>query len=278
MLRRIQLQNIDAGIRRLFLALEDHLAVASMLTGLTPGKIYVDQPDDPQTGIAWFHSRVYVGGRPQSVQAWQDIYACLAHELIPQMQAARMTGFILHFDPELPESLIAGFLSKDNIYPGTRRCYVFSPQATQSDVLLAANYQMRPVDVCLLNEPELRGIDWLREEMISERPSVEDFLEKSFGVCLIHAGEIIGWCLSEYNYARLCEVGVAVAESFQRRGFGMAITRALLAEAFRRGYAEVGWHCWSKNRASAALAEHCGFRLKREFPVWFWDLTSPEIS
>jgi len=47
----------------------------------------------------------------------------------------------------------------------------------------------------------LRDLNYVIEEMQSERLSVEDFLQKSFGYCVIHDEEIMGWCMSEYNVA-----------------------------------------------------------------------------
>ncbi len=64
--------------------------------------------------------------------------------------------------------------------------------------------------------------------MTSERPS-EDFLRRSFGQCLVHNGAIAGWCLSEYNSGPRCEVGIAVAEPYQRRGLATTMAIAFFA-------------------------------------------------
>ena len=53
---------------------------------------------------------------------------------------------------------------------------------------------------------------------MSERPSVADFLARSFGYCLVHENQIIGWCMSEYNNGNRCELGIETAAPFRRRG------------------------------------------------------------
>ena len=107
-------------------------------------------------------------------------------------------------------------------------------------------------------------------EMVSERPSVEDFLQRSFGVCLLHDGAVVGFCLSEYNWAGRCEVGVWTAEAHRQRGLGKLMSLALVEQAMQRGYTEVGWHCWANNLPSAALACSAGFALQRDYLVYLY--------
>jgi RimJ/RimL family protein N-acetyltransferase len=278
MMQRVPFQDISEGIRLLFDPLDGHLAVASMLAGLTPGAVYVDDPAMPALGIAWFHSRVYLCGDLQTTQAQQEVRACFAQELVPQMLAAQMSGFILHTEPTLPDEIAADILPKYRYIRALRRHYTCRRLRAEDRAALPVGYGLGPINAGLLSEPGLSGLDWLREEMVSERASVEDFLEKSFGVCLTYQNEIVGWCLSEYNREGRCEVGVAIAEAHQRCGLGTTLTLAFVEAALAHGYHEIGWHCWTENRPSAALAERCGFELQKEFPVWYWIIRPPETS
>lgn len=60
-----------------------------------------------------------------------------------------------------------------------------------------------------MHAASLRDLNYVIEETQSERLSVEDFLQKSFGYCVIHDEEIVGWCMSEYNVSHRCELGIA---------------------------------------------------------------------
>jgi GNAT superfamily N-acetyltransferase len=114
---------------------------------------------------------------------------------------------------------------------------------------------VQQVDAALLN----RSGDLLAEAC-SERASVDDFLERSFGLALLHEDEIVGWCLSEYNLDHRCEVGIAVVPSYQQRGLATALGTAFANEAHSRGITEIGWHCWVDNEASLRTAQRLGFR------------------
>jgi GNAT superfamily N-acetyltransferase len=129
-----------------------------------------------------------------------------------------------------------------------------------------------PVSEGLLKREDLANIDRLIEEMKSETPSVEHFLEHCFGFCIEQSNTLVGWCLSEYNGRKRCEIGIETMEEFQRRGIGTAVTEALLMEASKRGYSEVGWHSFANNQASIATAKKVGFKKINEYVVlslWF---------
>ena len=133
---------------------------------------------------------------------------------------------------------------------------------------VAARLALRAVDRELVTAAELGRMEQLREEMCSERPSVEDFLARSFGVCLVDEEQdtLAGWCLSEYNCDDRCEVGIEVDEAYQRHGLGTLLARALCQEAFtRRGIRRVGWHCLAANAASGATARRAGLRLAKRY-------------
>jgi GNAT superfamily N-acetyltransferase len=124
---------------------------------------------------------------------------------------------------------------------------------------LPAGYTLRPVDRDLLNERHLQNLDLLMEEMCSERPSVTDFLDKSFGFCAMYGDEIVGWCLSEYNTPTRCEVGIEALAAHRRRGLATAMASALIEQALSRGLSRINWHCYAGNAPSVATALRVGF-------------------
>ena len=120
-------------------------------------------------------------------------------------------------------------------------------------------FQIQMVDANLLENANLKHLETLIEEMTSERPSVDDFLAKSFGVCAIHENELAGWCLSEYNADDRCEIGIETTSDYRQRGIATALTLAFLEHAFSHDIKEVGWHCFKKNESSAKTARKAGF-------------------
>jgi len=128
------------------------------------------------------------------------------------------------------------------------------------------NNTIRIINKDFLNE-KFKNMEDLCEEMVSERDSIEDFLSKSFGVCICNKDEIISWCLSEYNAENFCEVGIETVDEFRLKGYGATCLNAFVKEAANRGIKKIGWHCWSDNIGSEKTAKKNGFQITNEHNV-----------
>lgn len=265
-------QSDFSKVRALFEPLAYNLALGSILAGKTPARVYVDDPAAPVAVFTGFKHRLFLAGSPQQADFNQAVYQLLQGTIIPQAQAAGQQAFILHTSAPEWEAQLEVILAGMSPLHGRREYYACTRLNEDWRRLLPPGFTLLPVTARLVAQAHLENLDALREELCSERASVEDFLEKSFGFCLVTGDELAGWCLSEYNQAGRCEVGVATVEKYQRRGLGTIVTLALVEHALSRGYRHIGWHCWAKNKPSSALALRAGFEFVRDYPVYLYML------
>jgi len=251
----------------LWAGLEGHLAVASVLAGTVPGSVYVDDSGAPRSVLVQAGDRFHLAGSPAG-DAWRrslrSFFLRQANPPRPEMEG--WGAFVVYpgteWQPAVPEILPAGdhvpqqhlYLEMDALRAG--------PPAP-----LPPGFRQRPVDGALLAEEGLGRLDELREEMVSECPSVEFFLAHRFGVCLEAGGRLAGWCLSEYDTGERCEVGIETAPEHRRRGLATRMVLALAAEARSRGIARLGWHSYQDNAPSVATALRAGFRQAHSYPA-----------
>jgi GNAT superfamily N-acetyltransferase len=188
------------------------------------------------------------------------------NELIPTHVARGNDAYLVYTSGEGWEPAAQHLFATRNLYHGTRQYYEITEFAPRSDLHLQPGFSMQLITPEFMSR-ELDGLAAVREEMCSERTSLEEFLARSFGICPVYENEIAGWCMSEYNVGDRCEIGIATAPNHQRKGIATLATWAFLAEAQRRGYARVGWDCWTRNEASAATARKAGFTLIEEYPA-----------
>jgi len=127
--------------------------------------------------------------------------------------------------------------------------------------------EMVTVDAAFLERAEMDNIrdvaEWVRSSW-----GLEDFLARGVGQCLVHEDTIASWCIGDYAVGYQCEIGIHTDEAHRRRGLASLAVQATLEQCLTRGYTEIGWHCWSNNRASAATALRAGFRHTVEHPVY----------
>ena len=256
----------------LFAGQEHHLAIQAAAAGEAAGQLFVEDGLAPRIAVLWVQHRVFVGGLPDTTANVAAVRDLLTSTIAPAARARGDYAFGLYYPPTWHDHLTKLLPS----LPHTtldRRYYMTDAPGLPAERrgALPAGLRAAAVDADLLAQTYLRNHAQLAEELCSERPTVEDFLARSFGVCLLDGDTLAGWCLSEYNCGARCEVGIEVVEAYRRRGLGTLMTQALCAEAARRGIQQVGWHCLTHNTASAATAARAGLRLVLDYPsavVW----------
>lgn len=261
------------SVAPLFHPLDLHLTIASTLAGLTPGKIAVDDPRSPASAALWFGHKLFLAGECENQDFIRRLAAYFNEQVFPQ---ARQHGqevffvFIPHagWKTQFPALFGANFARQ---IEAPRQTYTFRAGVNSFDAAwrekIPAGMRLSPVDARLLARTHLKHMDYLTDETQSERTSVQDFLEHSFGVCLHNDETLVAWCLSEYNTGARCEVGIAAVDEYQRRGLGTLVGSAFIEEALNRGIREIGWHCWTRNLPSAALARRVGYSLEQDCEI-----------
>lgn len=257
------------ALRPLFQALDYHLAVNGILEGSVPARLFVDYPSRPQASFTWAKQRLFLVGSPDNDEFNKAIRRLITETIYPQAREAGEVMFVLYYDPDRWEDKIPEILKDKHPIKTQRQYYTFKKLNYDWRTLLPEGFTVHLVDEALLEDKHLKNLDDLTEEMCSERPSVQDFLDRSFGVCVLHGDEIVGWCLSEYNWANRCEVGIETVRPYQKRGLGTLMASAMIEYALSKGINQIGWHCYANNQASVATALKIGFEKARDYPVYF---------
>ncbi len=217
--------------------------------------MFVDDAEAPRAAMTWTGHRLYLAGDVERA-GFEDALSGFA---------AEREQFVAYPDVETSvDKLLSGYKvrRRDRLY------YEGDPAARVWDVEPADGYAVERIAEELL-ERRLTHTDWVRDEMCSERASVEEFLSKSFGFAAVQGGGFACWCMSEYNLGDRCEVGIETAPEHRRRGLATLVASAMFRHAARVGIRRVGWHCWADNAASVATAERLGLRRVTEYPAFF---------
>ena len=253
-----------ASARPAFRQMDYNLAVNSIIEGTTRSRIFVDDPGNPRAAITWNNARVFLSGHPDDGAFNSSLRALFEETIFPQILSTGCDVAVLYFAPDAWEERMESLLGGREARKFLRHFYTIAE--LKQSFSTPEGFEIRPLDRELLDQAHLKNIDGLIEEMCSERSSVDAFLAHSFGFCALCKDELVGWCLSEYNSADRCEVGIETLEKFQRRGIGTAVAAALIEEAAGRQMT-VGWHSYADNAPSVALAEKLCFKKVTEYSV-----------
>ena len=252
----------------LFQPLDFHLAVPSALQGRTPARLFTDRPDRPASALLWVQHTLFLAGAPDNPRFNQDLHDLFEETIFP---AHPQDGFVLTWEDPAWEAALQQVIMGDRPpIPGPRQYYALDlSQLAPEPTGLPPGLSLRPVDAALAADRAYANLDDLLEELLSERPTVQAFLENSFGTCIVSADSIVTWCLSEYNLGARCEVGIATHPDYRGRGLAALTGQAFLAQAQAAGINHIGWHCWTRNEASGKTALKIGLCKARDYPAGF---------
>jgi len=253
--------------RPLFHELErSHALATAFFEGCATARLFVDDIAKPQAGVLICNSRVLIAGDTTRIDFFKEMATTFSGELIPFHRSSGNDAYLVYTSGDGWNTVMQEMFQGSQFYYGNRQYYEISIIASKPDLQLPDGFSVHLITPEFLLS-DVAGLNAVRDEMCSERISVEDFLSRSFGLCPVYSNEVAGWCMSEYNVGDRCEIGIATAEKHQRKGIATLITWYFLAEAQKRGYTRVGWDCWTRNTASVATARKVGFKLVEEYPA-----------
>lgn len=256
-----------AGLLPLFQPMEMHLAPQAALAGHSTGRVWVDTRRSPSTALLQRGDRYYLYGDPGVEGISGRLEALFLEQVFPQMQQAGRGGLPLFYEPPGWEAPLRALFEARYPVHSLRHYYELEILPDAAPTASASAFDIRPIDEALLAQAHLENMDDLIEEIHSEAPSLEHFLEHCFGFVALDGETIAGMCLSEYNLPGRCEVGIITLPKYRRRGIAAALAGALVRRAWEQGVERIGWHCYATNRASIATALKTGFRKVCEYPV-----------
>lgn len=255
------------SVHALFQDMTCHLAVVTVLAGILPGRIYVDDPARPATAILIPSNRhrVYVSGTPAPCLL-ADVLGRLAREAVEERY-----GFVLYYDTAQPwKPALEHVLHQQDLLASWRQFYrLREPPAPGGAGPLPEPITIGRIDETLVADTTLVNRDLLLDEIQSESPSLEHFFRQQFGFCAQDGHQLVAWCLAEYHAQGRYELGIETIDAYQRKGIATQLADAVVRQAFAQGATEIGWHCWAANRPSVATAVKLGFEKVLDYPVWY---------
>ncbi|MGD2248247.1 MAG: GNAT family N-acetyltransferase [Candidatus Methanofastidiosia archaeon] len=253
-------------ISPLFQDMDYDLAVKAVIKGKAAAKVYADDVTYPCAALIQVKSRFYLGGSPQSTfntHIKEIIINHIASGDEPENKIA-----VLYYTPPWDNTLHT-LLKDQSPVKAPREYYTFEHLNYDWRDLCPQGFSIKWITKLLLNTlSQAKNVAILKKEMLSERTSIKDFFENSFGVCAVHTNEIAGWCLSEYNTGTQCEIGIETLPPYQKQGIATVTASALIEYALSKGITHIGWHCYKNNVPSVKTALKIGFKKDIEYPVY----------
>jgi RimJ/RimL family protein N-acetyltransferase len=259
-------RKINARLRRLFNHYSFQVSVSSVLDGRLRGNIYVDDPEEPRTGLLMTTEGAFLAGDPENREFNADLSEYLEniiktgkHPIDPRSDDLWFYIDSSEWETSFPQI----FTSRVPFKVGRIHYSCFEP-AYDWRRHIKEGYTMHRADRSLDTDSLSYPKDvW---EWVGGR--LDELLERGFGAALTKDDEAVSWSTADCASGDRCEIGIITTKEKRRKGFGSLTAAAALDTCLQLGFREVGWHCEAHNRGSIATAAKIGFKKKTDYYMW----------
>jgi hypothetical protein len=246
-----------------------NMVINAVAEGTTPGRVWVDDPQDPRSCLMWDKGPVYcLAGNAGNAEFNTALATLIRTNIAPTAIARGVYYFKLFYTPGGWDDKLADLFRGATFREGERTLCTFDALKTTAwREMIPNGFSMRLVDADFLGKDSPVNVSIVTEEISCCWASVGTFLERGFGFCLLHNNKIISWCTSEYVSGNNYGIGIATDEEYQGRGFA-TITASAFVEHCTRLDGNPYWDAWTRNLPSLAVAEKVGFKRYSTYTVY----------
>jgi GNAT superfamily N-acetyltransferase len=251
-----QLKQSDYGkVSKLIENTNHQLSISAVVARNSPGEIYVDNIEEPQSTLI--------------ITPTCNVVAGLANNTLFNAEIKKKLDFFdtVTCDTEEWEINIHDIHCNIAIRKYKRRYYKFNKLLYHHFIeYLDEQYTLDYVYVDTLEDINYENCDKIKDWF--ELSKMDDFKEYCLGAYIRKGNKIVSWCLVDCIVDNKIEIGIATDSDFRRKGLGSIALAATISASISKGIKEIGWHCVDSNVGSYTVAEKVGFKKAKEYSYY----------
>lgn len=270
-------QELDPGqfedVRSLFQGFDYSLSIQAAIKGNNPGRIFVNDVQDPRTALALTVEGYLLAGEsedPEILSGLQDLFKEKIFTGDVYVNGDWSMSLAIH--PQSWEARLPALIPTHEIEKSERYHYLCRELKYDWRENLPAGYSVRRVDKDFVNDSQIQFsgplVDWMDFEEIWW--TKENFISKGISFAVLHENEVAAWCTPDCVAGDRIDIGIMTHPAHRLQGLAVAAVAATVEESLKQGYSAVGWHCNADNIGSRKTAEKVGFELNRKYLYYYY--------
>jgi GNAT superfamily N-acetyltransferase len=128
---------------------------------------------------------------------------------------------------------------------------------------LSEDYELRKIDKSIALETSFQN---LSEDFTSQYESIDDYINKGVGYCILHNGQVVCGASSYSVYNDGIEIEIDTHPDYRRKGLATVASAALILDCLDKGKYP-NWDAANLN--SVSLAEKLGYILEKPYDTYY---------
>ncbi|WP_263705525.1 GNAT family N-acetyltransferase [Shouchella tritolerans] len=257
-------------IGSLFAHMSHQPIVKSILAGNTKGEVYSDCTLTPKSSmINGMGFEILVAGDAGNTRFNQEAANYVADKVVPIAKKAGAPHVTIYPETDVWAHMFQKKLGEmgKQADKKSKRFYTLERQQFKKDNKELPNHAtLTAINASVLKDETLLNREYLRQWIDSSWTSVESFLKKGIGYCVIEGDVIVHWCLAVFAADRKLEFALMTVAGYEGKGYAKAGASACMEKALSMGKQPL-WNCNKDNGASIAVAKSLGFKQQLDYEV-----------
>jgi ribosomal protein S18 acetylase RimI-like enzyme len=251
---------------------EDQPESVAVILGNNPGRIFVDNRENPTTGLVWYKS-LDIGfnfiGNCFNTNFTKEIGPFIEGYIKSEAKKVGMTWFEGSGGHSDWDRTVKDVFKHRHVETQEQHVYILHerdrviPQGND----LPVGYQLCEISAELLHTVE--NSSFIHEKILSFWDSVHHFLDKGVGYGIVYNNKIVSFCFSGFVTNKFSVTDVETLEEYRGKNLAQIATVAYVRECFSRGLTPY-WDCMSDNFPSNALAKKVGFKKVSTYYIQYF--------
>ena len=251
---------------------EMHLFATAVLNHDLPGRIYVDDPENPKSGFMSTKELQCLAGNPnnepfnQALKQLLQETICLGNAPETTLEEIDLTFIGDSWQHQLQ------FLFGDWRWPPIPNCaahYRWQNGMLKWRDLVPNGFSVQPLDAKKVAAQPTNKMPFAIKPF-------SQFGVDGFGFCMIQNGRIVCSSFCDVTSKTACEIGVETDPDHRRRGLATIATAATVEYALSVGFTDIWWICDVNNLGSIKTAVKNGFVEQFQSNSYFFILDETE--
>ncbi len=259
--------------RPLFAGFDYSLSIEAAIAGNNPGRIFVDDRDQPRTGLALTVEGYLLAGDDGNRETNEALRRLFQDKIFTgEVFVNGDWSMSLAVHPPAWEARLPELIPTHQVEKLERYHYLCREVRLDWRNHLPAGYTVRRVDHALWHDSTVVFSDALREWADIEELwwTEEAFFSRGISFAVLWEGQGVAWCTPDCVAGDRIDVGIITLPAHRRKGLAAAAVAATVEHCLGHGFGAVGWHCNADNVASWRTAERVGFVRNREYAYYYY--------
>jgi RimJ/RimL family protein N-acetyltransferase len=229
----------------------------SVLDGYIKGEVYADSSLPKTILIETYNGVYFVGGSENNEEFNQHLIN------LYRQRKSQNVRFTLFSSGEKWDSLI-----KDQLRNEVKQLHRYSYNFVGGKEL--SSVHELPRDYCIRRiTPELidKSLEFNRKYYEEYWGSVQNFIDRGFGYCILHNEKIVSECTSIFCSSKYTEIDIATSDSYRGQGLATVLAKIFIKNSLENNLIP-GWDCDVSNNSSIRLALNLGFTNPNEYSIF----------